>query len=167
VNDVVENPEEESRNKEREPERDELWEQLANAVAFAAKQDQIVWTIFGVFWAADAVLLVALFTDGKLPEHPVGIVVSVVGFAISLVWSAIQIRAFGWLKCYETVIKQIEVERLHVPALIAVTGSGKRVDGVPVRGLMITCPLVSAALWGWAIWWFCTHQSQNTVMLYV
>jgi hypothetical protein len=37
---------------------DQLWNQLANAVALVAKQDQIVWAIFGAFWAANAVLLV-------------------------------------------------------------------------------------------------------------
>ena len=44
-----------------------LWSQLANAVALVGKQDQIVWAIFGIFWAANAVLVVALFTTGALP----------------------------------------------------------------------------------------------------
>lgn len=42
----------------RTPSQDDLWNQLGNAVAFVVKQDQIAWAIFGVFWAADAVLLV-------------------------------------------------------------------------------------------------------------
>jgi hypothetical protein len=61
------------------PNPDGLWSQLGNAVALAAKQDQIVWAVFGVFWAANAVLLVALFTTGDLPKRSVGLVVSIVG----------------------------------------------------------------------------------------
>jgi hypothetical protein len=73
------------------PSPDQLWNQLSNAVALVAKQDQIVWAVFGVFWAANAVLLVALFTTGKLPEQSVGIIVSGVGLALSVVWLAIDI----------------------------------------------------------------------------
>lgn len=50
--------------------------QLSNAVALASTTNQIVWTVFGIFWAANAVLLVALFTTGDLPHRTPGLVVS-------------------------------------------------------------------------------------------
>jgi hypothetical protein len=139
------------------PSPDQLWNQLGNAVALVAKQDQIVWTIFGVFWAANAVLLVALFTTGALPKRPVGLVVSIVGLALSLVWLAIQHRAVAWLKYYEVVVGELEEKHLHVPPSVALTGQRERVGGVRVRPLMLGCPLVSAVLWGWSVWWFFTH----------
>lgn len=158
---MSENPEHSSENAsagQPAPCPDGLWSQLGNAVALAAKQDQIVWTIFGVFWAADAVLLVALFTTGDVPKRPVGLVVSIVGVAISGVWTAIQHRAIEWLKFYETVMKELEGKKyLHVPPSIAVTGRREQVKGVRVRGLMLACPLVSVVLWGWALYWFFTH----------
>jgi hypothetical protein len=138
----------------RTPSQDGLWNQLGNAVALVAKQDQIVWAIFGVFWAADAVLLVALFTDGKPPERPVGLIVSFVGLAFSLVWWAIQNRAMAWLRFYETVARTLEETYLHIPLSVALTGRGNQVGGMRVRLLMLGCPIVSAVLWGWSVWWF-------------
>ncbi len=85
-----------------------LSQQLSNAVTMAAKQDQITWTIFGVFWAANAVLLVALFPDGNLPEANVGITVSIVGVFLSLVWFFIQVRSIAWMKYYDLIIQRLE-----------------------------------------------------------
>jgi hypothetical protein len=45
-----------------------LWNQLENAVTLTAKQDQVVWTVFGVFSAAEAVLLAAVFQGGGPPD---------------------------------------------------------------------------------------------------
>ncbi len=134
---------------------DKLWSQLGNAVVLAAKQDQIVWTVFSVFWAANAVLLVALFTTGALPKRPVGLVVSIVGFAISLVWTAIQHRAIAWLKFYEAVMS--ELERIHLRPPVALTGRREQVGGMPVRPIMLGCPFVSFIFWGLSVWWFFTH----------
>ena len=61
----------------------ELWNQLGYAVTMASKEDQIVWAIFGVFWAANAVLVVGLFTTGKMPSEIVGVVISTIGFVVS------------------------------------------------------------------------------------
>ncbi len=43
---------------------------MGNAVTLVAKRDHIVWTVFGAFWAANAVLLVALFQNGDFPSGP-------------------------------------------------------------------------------------------------
>jgi hypothetical protein len=90
-------------------ERKELWNQLTNAINMRSSQDQVLWSIFGTFWAANAILLVALFTTGKLPtDSTVCTVVSVVGIMLSLTWYAIQARALGHLMRYEELIKRIE-----------------------------------------------------------
>ena len=94
-----------------------IWE----AVALTAKQDQIVWTVFSIFCAANAVLLVALFTTGDLPKPTVGLVVSIVGLALSLIWLAIHHRAVEWLKFYESVMRELENNQLHVPSSVALT----------------------------------------------
>ena len=52
--------------------RPEKWTQLTNALNLRSSQDQVLWSIFGAFWGANAILLVALFTTGKLPEETVG-----------------------------------------------------------------------------------------------
>jgi uncharacterized membrane protein len=139
------------------PSRSDLWNQLGNAVTLVAKQDQIVWAVFGVFWAANAVLLVALFTSGDLPKRPVGLVVSIVGIALSLVWLTIEHRAVGWLKFYEAIVRELEQTHLHVPPAVAFTGHPETVGGMRVRPLMLACPLVSAVIWGWSVCWFLTR----------
>ena len=136
------------------PSSDQLWNQLSNTVVLVAKQDQIVWAVFGVFWAANAVLLVALFTTGKLPEQSVGIIVSGVGLALSSVWLAIEHRAVAWLKFYEAILKELERNHLHVPLSIAFTGHPEVVKGFSVRWLMLACPLISIVLWAGAAWKF-------------
>jgi hypothetical protein len=74
----------------------------------AAKEDQIIWTIFGVFWAANAVLLVALFTEEGIPTDLVCVIVSFVGVLFSVIWCLIQQRAINWLKYFEKLIYNIE-----------------------------------------------------------
>lgn len=102
-------------------------------MTLVAKQDQIVWAAFGVFWAANAVLLVALFTSGDLPKQTVGLIVSVVGIALSLVWLAIEHQAVAWLKFYGTIVWELEQQYLHVPSPVAFTGHPERVKGMRVR----------------------------------
>ncbi len=142
----------------RTPSHEDLWNQLGNAVALIAKQDQIVWAIFGAFWAANAVLLVALFTSGDLPKRPVGLIVSITGLALSLVWLAIEHRAVAWLKYYEAIMRELEQNHLHVPSAVAFTGGPERVEGMRVRPLILSCPFASAVLWGWATWWFWIYR---------
>jgi|WetSurMetagenome_2_1015567.scaffolds.fasta_scaffold111537_2 hypothetical protein len=127
--------------------------QLSNAVAMAAKEDQIIWTIFGVFWAANAILLVALFTEGGIPTDLVGVTVSFVGVLFSVIWCLIQQRAINWLKYYEKLIFNIE-EKLEMPDDCSISAwRNKRLfndtigNGVRVRVLMIVSGLVSSIAW--------------------
>jgi hypothetical protein len=141
--------------------QDDLWNQLGNAVSMAAKEDQIVWTIFGIFWAANAVLLVALFTTGTIPNPFVGIVVSTVGTILSWVWFFVQRRAIGWLAYYERIIQKLEEKHLNIPREIALSGylNEKTFNetvgqGVRVRPLMIGSGIVIAIQWMAALLWF-------------
>lgn len=131
-----------------------LWNQLGNAVSMAAKEDQIIWTIFSVFWAANAVLMVGLFTTGMFPEPPVGIAISAAGAILSWLWFFIQRRAIGWLVYYEKIIQEIEQEHLAIPREIALTGylNDRKYketigQGIRVRPLMIVSGVVTATLW--------------------
>ena len=141
----------------------DLWKQLANAIHLNAKQDQIVWTIFGVFWAANAVLLVSLFKPTGIPEKHVGVLFSVVGLALSLVWWLIEKRAIAHLRFYEDIVERLET-RLEVPAKYALSGRRntelykKHVgQGIRVRTVMMGSSICSMVLWAYfTLWfWFC------------
>jgi len=97
------------------------WLQLSNAVASRSNMDQILWTVFGHFWGANAILLVALFQNGGLPKPLVGILVALIGTALSVAWKIIQRRALGHLKFYEDVVKKLE-EDLKIPATDTLSG---------------------------------------------
>ena len=141
--------------------RDELWRQLGNAIHLRSAQDQVLWSIFGVFWAANAILLVALFSSEAYPRYVVGIVISVVGFLLSLAWHGIQHRALGHVKRYEELMKKLEQQQqLGIPPDLAVSDEinpdydkflGK---GIRARKLMPTCSLVAAILWALAFLFF-------------
>ncbi len=88
--------------------RSELWTQLANAIALRSSQDQVLWSIFGVFWAANAILFVALFTTGKIPVTGVGMIISFIGIFMSITWYLIQRRALGWIGKHEALIRLID-----------------------------------------------------------
>lgn len=107
--------------------RPEMWSQLENAIIWRASQDQIIWTIFGAFWGANAILLVALFTTGKLPDETAGIVISFVGISLSVVWYFIQKRAIGSLKRFEVLISKLE-KSLEMDPSVAVSADINEAD---------------------------------------
>ena len=136
-----------------EKSNDTFWNQLGNVVTMAAKEDQIIWAIFAVFWAANAVLLVALFTTGAIPKDNVVMIISFVGLVLSLIWFFIQRRAIKWLIYYENIINRIEDE-LKIPDHISIsTYKNKELydrivgKGVRVRKLMIRSGVVSTSIW--------------------
>ena len=94
------------------------WKQLSNAVALGAKQDQIVWTVFGAFFAANGVLLVALVTTESFADRPTALVV---GAALSFIWWLIQRRAIWYLECYESVMCRLEKRLLNDDREIALS----------------------------------------------
>ena len=151
-----------------QPARSELFQQLDNAVAMCGAEDQVIWTIFGTFWATNAILLVALFSAGDLPKAPaVGITVSAVGAGLSIVWHLIQRRALGHLRRFEELVELLE-KGLRIPAELALsakvnTSAYQRFlgGGVRARKLMVGCSLASTFLWIGALIYFlvgnCRH----------
>lgn len=88
-----------------EPSREDLWKQLQNAVAAWSSQDQVIWSMFSIFWAANALLLVAIFTSNG--TYVVSIV-SAVGIFTSIVWLMLLHRAIGHITIYENLMRDIE-----------------------------------------------------------
>jgi len=137
-------------NEERE--RNEKWQQLENAIKLRSAQDQVLWSIFGVFWAANAILLVALFPEGHCPTHYVGLIISLVGLFLAIVWYKIQNRALGHIYKYEGLMKELE-ELLEIPALYRVSG-GITQKGIRARKLMPICSQVMMILWAVGVLFF-------------
>ncbi len=147
-------------NGENGPSNSDLWNQLGNAVTFDNSENQVVWTIFGLFWAADAILLVAIFTTGDIPKPAVGMLVSIAGTALSVVWYIIQKRAIAYLGFYDSLVEQLE-SQLQVQPELAASGNlnptfkSSLKGSIGIRPLMRWCPGVSAVLWIVAFVLFC------------
>lgn len=140
--------------------RDDLWRQLGNAIHLRSAQDQVLWSIFGVFWAANAILLVALFQSGAAPTNPIGMVISGVGALLSFVWYRIQGRALGHVRRHETLMERLE-RQLEIPEDLATSGNINQEDynrflsrGIRARQLMPICSLVAVILWVLAFLFF-------------
>jgi hypothetical protein len=93
----------------RELDPQDLWNQLSNAASLRSSEDQVLWMISGIFWAADALLLVALFQKGELPEaNAPPLVVSAVGMALSTIQYFLQGRTLGHIHRYDALITRLE-----------------------------------------------------------
>lgn len=90
------------------PPRDELWHQLSAAVALLTSQEQLLWNIFGVFSATVSILLVALFTSGSFPDRRVGVLITLFGVQLSVVWYLMQRRAMGYLRLHERLVHRLQ-----------------------------------------------------------
>jgi Flp pilus assembly protein protease CpaA len=65
----------------------------------------------------------ALYLGLGLLLVAVGVVVSVVGFALSLVWLVIEHRTVEWVRFYEAIVRELEQKHLNVPPSIAIITS--------------------------------------------
>jgi hypothetical protein len=133
----------------REP--DPLWNQLANATALSGKQDQVTWTVFGLFWAANAGLVAGLVSAEKVTVAR-GVFACVAGFVTCWVWWVLQRRATGFLYFYDEVIRRLEQHLLKEQNQLALNGRvntnfALAVKGLKARPLMQYAPLVVLALW--------------------
>ena len=134
----------------------ELWIQLQNAINLRSSQDQVLWSIFGVFWAANAILLVALFATGKFPSNPIVIpLIACLGIALCYVWYAIQKRALGHIVRHEELMRRVE-KKLDFDPYVAASGkvnpdnTNKYLKrGPSARNVMPMCS--KAGIWLWAI----------------
>ena len=143
--------------------RKEMWDQLTRVITMRVNQDQVGWRIFAAFWAANAILLVALFRDGQLPTNSaVTIAVTSVGVWLSVTWFLIERRALGHLARYDRLIGRLET-RLRIPPELTVSPTVNRLDydacmprWPPGRPTMIAFNILSGLLWaaalvGWGI----------------
>jgi hypothetical protein len=89
----------------KEPSDDDLWKQLQNAIATHSSHDQLIWSIFGIFWAANALLLVAIFASNGKYALPV---VSAVGVFTSIVWYQVLNRTIAHVNLVEELMSKIE-----------------------------------------------------------
>jgi hypothetical protein len=130
-----------------------MFRQLDNVVKLASKEDRIIWTIFSIFWAAEALLIVAIFNDHGISNELVFLTVSFVGLLISLVWFLVQRRSIKWLEYYEELIRLIEIEieipkEFSISPLINVKLFHDKVDkGIHVRDVMYCSGLLCFIAW--------------------
>jgi hypothetical protein len=128
-----------------------LEHQLEVVVASRVGEDQVTWTIFSIFWAAQVLLVGVLFQGPQFPPRPVvGLVVSVIGLAMSAAWAITQDRSLMHLERFEDLTKLIEDE-LQKDGMLAweyrLTMS-MRFRGLRARDVMrVSC-------WGAVLAWF-------------
>ncbi len=83
----------------------------------------------GIFSAANAVLLVAFLGSGHLPAEPrVGLIVSLVGLLMSVVWLFLQRRALMLIERHENVMRNLE-DKLGLEAQLRVSTSFTQPNG--------------------------------------
>ena len=71
--------------------------------------------MFSIFWAANAILIVAVFNTGDLPGKPwITGVISLVGTLMCLVWHWVQCRARGNVIKHERLMERLE-KKLFIP----------------------------------------------------
>jgi hypothetical protein len=118
---------------ERTPEPEQLEHQLELVVASRVGEDQIAWTIFGIFWAAQVLLVGVLLQGPSFPPHPLaGIIVCLFGVAMSVAWALTQSRSLQHLERFETLTKDLEKLLARLVASCAHTSSPWPVDS-PAR----------------------------------
>ena len=160
----------------------ELWHQLSNAIHSRSSADQVLWTMSGIIWAANALLLVALFQGGKLPDSDVAsLVISAVGTLLSVMQFFLQGRGLAHIKIYEALIKRLEStlafssEYALSPDLNVAEADyyegGSLVHRLrmgtlfPVRKLMQFTSVAGALLWLAAVGFFLYRMTDGTTLL--
>ncbi|MEO8681075.1 MAG: hypothetical protein ABI665_18640 [Vicinamibacterales bacterium] len=131
-----------------------LQNQLTHAIALQCSSNQILWTVFGIFWAANAALLVALFATGAWPTPTIVLIVASVGGALSMVWFYIQDRAIKYLRFYDAVVHQLERTNQGLPIAVSLSKDAKSDlfqqhvgNGLSVRPVMQVSAAIAAVLW--------------------
>lgn len=150
---------------ERALNEDELWTQLRNAISLRTAENQALWSIFGIFAAANAIALVALFTTGDLPASRVGIIISAAGAIFSIVWYMVLRRALGHVYRYENLMRRIE-DKLGFDHDYAVSAEINRRDydrylrkRPRARTVMLVCTVGAFLLWALLLSYFVLRTS--------
>lgn len=131
-----------------------LENQLAHAIALQCSSNQVLWTVFGIFWAANAALLVALFATGHWPAPTMVLIVAGVGAVLSLVWFYTQRRVIKYLNFYDAVIHKIECTLAGLPSAVHLSKGAKSElfqqhvgSDRSVRPVMQVSSAVAVAFW--------------------
>lgn len=135
--------------KERESERQELFQLLQNHSQLRTGQDQVLWSIFGAFWATQGLLLVSIFSASNYQDK-VGLVISCIGIIVSIVWVLIQYRALKRMEKYENALKEIE-QRLGFTENLNAFYSTKPDSWIKARNVMRFSALLALLLWAVAL----------------
>src|ERR1700689_3164364 len=89
--------------------RDDYWHQLSSTIAARSAEDQNLWRSLAIFWAANAVLLVALFKNGTWPtDRSVVLVLGLFGLVMAVLWYIVQSRILQHLAAVEEVMSRLE-----------------------------------------------------------
>jgi len=91
-----------------------LQAQLQHVIEYDNNTNDVIWSLFGIFFAVNSVLLVALFQSGDFPKPPAGTIISLAGALMSLVWALFHRRVLAHKERFEALIKRIE-EDLNIP----------------------------------------------------
>lgn len=132
--------------------REERWKQLSNVISLRDGQDLILWTIFGIFWAANVLLVGALLGQGRPPDSGVvGFVIALVGVAMCTAWLGVQRRALFQLTRFDNLITRVE-SSLDVPASLRARRDREAGPDTPIRGprartIMNVCCRLAPLLW--------------------
>jgi phosphate/sulfate permease len=125
-------------------------EQLKIVNNLRIHEDQLCWTVFSIFWAATALLLVALFQSSDLPFIFIKwILIPVFGLFLSIIWFIILFRALDYLQFYEKIVRDLEEHLIDIKFQTnrKNTNFEKCVRGCSVRPIMKTIPIVMIFAW--------------------
>jgi hypothetical protein len=133
---------------------DILRAQLKHVMDYDNNTNDVIWALFGIFFAVNSVLLVALFQSGDFPKPPAGTIISLAGALMSLVGALFHRRVLAHKERFEALIRRIE-EDLNIPVEYRTSRKTNKEDwqkymegkGPGAR------PLLSASTWGsFAMW---------------
>jgi hypothetical protein len=96
-----------------EADRELLREQLRCGTQRVTSEDRIIWTVFSIFLATNAILLRIVSVGRKSVVIP--IFVAVFGLATSVIWFFIQRRTLAHLTAWEGIVEEIE-RSLNIPS---------------------------------------------------
>lgn len=132
-----------------------------SALAWRTGEDQVMWAAFSAFCGTNAVLLVALFVTGDIPKPVPGLVISLAGLLVSIVWCRVQMRCLAIIGRCETLCGRVEgPDYLNLPPNLClfrpVDAEGKALPPVRLRGrdVMHWFVIIAALAWGLALLWF-------------
>lgn len=95
-------------------EKESRYNLLTNANNLKMHQDLLVYTIFGIFWAANAILVVGFFQSNYESKAFCLIIISIFGLCLSIIWSFIEYSIIKYHEFYEDLVDQIEKD-LNIP----------------------------------------------------